>query len=151
MGKTISEAIVQQKFRNEYHKAVIALVYTANQLTASHQKFFKAFGISHQQFNVLRILRGQFPRACRLNLIRSRMIDKMSDVSRIVERLRIAGMLYRGKNKANRRAVDIKISKAALELLEKIDGRIWELEQPMRELGSNKAKQLVNLLEMLIK
>ena len=66
MTMTISEAIVQTKFRNEYHKATVALAYAFNQLNSTHQNFFKEYDITMQQFNVLRILRGQSPNVCNL-------------------------------------------------------------------------------------
>ncbi|HRB38337.1 MAG TPA: MarR family transcriptional regulator, partial [Bacteroidia bacterium] len=115
MTKTISEAIVQSKFRNEYHKAGVALAYAYNQVNSLQHNFFKEFSITMQQFNVLRILRGQSPNVCNLILIKERMIDKMSDVSRIVERLRVAGYVERCLNEKNRREVEIKISKSGLK------------------------------------
>lgn len=150
MTKSISEAIVQSKFRNEYHKATVALTYASNQIGALHQDFFKDFEITMQQFNVLRILRGQHPKVCNLILIKERMMDKMSDVSRIVERLRVAGYVERTLSKTNRREVDIKISKSGLKLLEKIDEQIDSLEAPMHALSVKEAKELTKLLEKII-
>jgi MarR family multiple gene transcriptional regulator MgrA len=151
MTKTISEAIVQTKFRSEYHKTNVALVYACNQLTSLQQNFFKDFSITMQQFNVLRILRGQHPNVCNLILIKERMLDKMSDVSRIVERLRVAGYVERCLNENNRREVDIKISKSGLKLLAKIDDKIDALEEPMHQLTIKEAKELTKLLEKIIR
>ena len=150
MTKTISEAIVQTKFRSEFHKATVALVYAFNQLNSKHQNFFKEYDITMQQFNVLRILRGQHPNACNLLLIKERMIDKMSDVSRIVERLRLAGYVDRCLNEKNRREVEIRISKSGLKLLLKIDEEIDALEEPMHQLTVKEAKELIKLLEKII-
>ena len=150
MTKSISEAIVQAKFRNEYHKATLALTYAFNQLNSSHQAFFKRYDITPQQFNVLRILRGQHPKVCNLLLIKERMIDKMSDVSRIIERLRLAGLVDRSLNEKNRREVEIKISKTGLKLLSKIDTELDELEYPINQLSIKEAKELVKLLEKII-
>ncbi len=151
MTKTISEAIVQSKFRNEYHKAGVALAYAYNQVNSLQHNFFKEFSITMQQFNVLRILRGQSPNVCNLILIKERMIDKMSDVSRIVERLRVAGYVERCLNEKNRREVEIKISKSGLKLLSKIDEEIDELEAPLHPLTIKEAKELTKLLEKIIR
>lgn len=150
MTKSISEAIVQTKFRNEFHKAYVALAYAFNQLNYAHQGFFKEYDITMQQFNVLRILRGQYPNVCNLLLIKERMLDKMSDVSRIIERLRIAGYVERCLNEKNRREVEIKISKSGLKLLAKIDQQIDNLEAPMHQLTVKEAKELTKLLEKII-
>lgn len=150
MTKSISEAIVQPKFRNEFHKATVALAYAYSQLSSNHQNFFKPYGITMQQFNVLRILRGQHPNVCNLILIKERMIDKMSDVSRIIERLRIAGFVERCLNESNRREVEIKISKSGLKLLSKIDQQIDAIEKPMQALTIKEAKELTKLLEKII-
>ena len=151
MTKKISDAIVQTKFRNDYHKANLALAYASSQLQALHQDFMKKFGLSLQQFNVLRILRGQQPNVCNLILIKERMIDKSSDVSRLVEKLRISGYVDRCLNESNRRNVDVKISKSGLKLLSKIDVEMDVLEEPMHQLDIKEAKQLTQLLEKLIK
>jgi MarR family multiple gene transcriptional regulator MgrA len=150
MTKTISEAIVQSKFRNDYHKATVALFYVCNQVGGIHHAFFKNYNITIQQFNVLRILRGQQPNACNLLLIKERMMDKMSDVSRIVERLRIAGYVDRCLNENNRREVEIRISKNGLKLLAKIDQNIDVLETPLTQLTQKEAKELIKLLEKII-
>mgnify|MGYP001446357172 CR=1 FL=1 len=150
MTKSISEAIVQSKFRNEYHKAAIALTYAFNQINSANQIFFKKYDITPQQFNVLRILRGQHPKVCNLLLIKERMLDKMSDVSRIIERLRIAGYVERCLSEKNRREVEIKISKSGLKLLSKIDTDIDALEAPLHQLSVKEAKELVKLLEKII-
>ncbi|HRH01539.1 MAG TPA: MarR family transcriptional regulator [Bacteroidia bacterium] len=150
MTKTISEAIVQSKFRNDYHKATVALFYVCNQVGGIHHAFFKNYNITLQQFNVLRILRGQQPNACNLLLIKERMMDKMSDVSRIVERLRIAGYVDRCLNENNRREVEIRISKNGLKLLAKIDQNIDVLETPLTQLTQKEAKELIKLLEKII-
>src|ERR1700743_2555363 len=102
---SIEELIKQDKFRNNHHKNVISLNYAANLMNRYHDDVFAKFGITGQQYNVLRILRGQHPQPVTVGLIRERMIDKMSDASRIVERLRKGGFIERITNKKDRRAV----------------------------------------------
>jgi DNA-binding MarR family transcriptional regulator len=82
---TIEEAIKQRKFTNEYEKAVVNILFTASWLDATNIQHFKPYGISPQQFNVLRILRGSYPNALRLSDITERMIDKNSNATRLVE------------------------------------------------------------------
>src|SRR5882724_3947040 len=83
----IEEEIKQNKFQNQYQKVAINLLFTASWLDANNNKFFKAFGITNQQFNILRILRGQHPQSISGATIKERMLDKNSDVSRLLDRL----------------------------------------------------------------
>ena len=91
----IEEEINQQKFKDEYHKLAVNLQFTANWLSAKHTKAFRHFGISPQQFNVLRILKGQYPNPSSLLLIRERMLDKESNASRLIDKLVNAGLTER--------------------------------------------------------
>lgn len=117
----IEKEIKQKKFKNEFVKAEINILFTAGWIQNKSNKFFKGFGISMQQYNVLRILRGQHPNPVMLSQITERMIDKMSNATRLVEKLRIKGMVTRELNPGNRRQVDINITEPGLELLLKID------------------------------
>src|SRR6266487_4177073 len=91
----LKDEIVQKKFRNESHKLGVNLIYTFNWLDAFHQTHFRKHGITSQQFNILRILRGQHPKPATIKLLKERMLDKMSDASRIVEKLRVKGLIDR--------------------------------------------------------
>src|ERR1039458_3554105 len=75
-------------FRNDYHKASVNIVYTGKWMMQFHADILKPYGLTIQQYNILRILRGQYPNATTVKLIRERMLDRMSDASRIVELLR---------------------------------------------------------------
>ena len=83
----IDKDIHQNKFRNERHKAMINLLFTYGWTIERLKQLVSEEGITHQQFNILRILRGNHPTPLSTLTIRERMIDKMSDTSRIVERL----------------------------------------------------------------
>lgn len=83
----IEKEIVQSKFENSYQKAIINIVFTQSWLMSNMRQILEPYDITPQQFNVLRILRGQYPKPATLNLVKERIIDKMSDVSRIVDRL----------------------------------------------------------------
>src|ERR1700710_1211488 len=117
----IDEEIQSNKFEDNYHKAVINITYTDGWLNNAIRPYFEKYNITQQQFNVLRILRGQYPKPATVNLLKERMIDKMSDASRIVDRLVQKQLVSRCTNNKDRRAVDIRISEQGLEILSKID------------------------------
>ena len=117
---SIETLIKQSKFRDEKHKAIISVLYTANALNNFHENYFKKYELTSQQYNALRILRGQHPKPATVNLIRERMMDKMSDASRIVERLRKAGFVERVASKRDRRAVDVLITQKGLDVLARL-------------------------------
>ena len=143
---SIEELIKQTKFRDEKHKAIISILYTANLLNNFHEDYFKQFDLTSQQYNALRILRGQHPNPATVNLIRERMMDKMSDASRIVERLRKAGFVERVVSKKDRRAVDVLITQKGLDVLALIDARDEKTDKPTLHLSQEEAAELNRLL-----
>lgn len=119
--KTIEDEIKQKKFQNIYIKTDVNFLFTSGWLENIKSRFFKQFDLSLQQYNVLRILRGQYPDEVMLTQITERMIDKMSNATRLVEKLRMKQLVTRELNEHNRRQVDIRITEKGLELLSKID------------------------------
>lgn len=118
----LEEEIKQnKKFSNEFEKLTVNILYTSSWLEAQNIQRFKPFGISPQQYNVLRILRGSAPKPLMLSDISSRMIDKNSNATRLVEKLRLKGFVKREVCENNRRQVDISITKKGLDLLADID------------------------------
>ena len=118
--KHLKEAIKQNtSFRNEYHKGCVNLIFTGRWIFNLHNEAFKDFGLTVQQYNILRILKGQYPKSATVKLIRERMLDKMSDASRIVEVLSKKGLIKRTLNPKDRRKVDVIITKKGMDLLEK--------------------------------
>lgn len=146
----LEELIKQTKFRSEKQKALISIMLVSNLLDNHHENFFKKFGLTLQQYNVLRILRGQFPNPCTVNLIRDRMLDRMSDASRIVERLRKAGFVERVQSAKDRRAVDVLITRKGLNSLAQIDKYEDEMQRPVDLLNEKDAKQLSELLQKIL-
>ncbi|MFN8285600.1 MAG: MarR family winged helix-turn-helix transcriptional regulator [Chitinophagales bacterium] len=146
----LEELIKQTKFRSEKQKALISIMLVSNLLNNHHENFFKKFGLTLQQYNVLRILRGQFPNPCTVNLIRERMLDRMSDASRIVERLRKAGFVERVQSAKDRRAVDVVITRKGLNSLAQIDKYEEEMQKPVELLAEKDAKQLSELLQKML-
>ena len=145
----LEEEISQKHFRNEYHKAAVNVVYTFNWLNNQNVGFFKPLGITPQQFNILRILRGQHPKPATIKLIKERMLDKMSDASRIVEKLRIKGLVERNICSHDRRNVDVCITQNGLNLLAKIDALDNEIDGRLSSLNEEEIKQLNDLLDKL--
>lgn len=144
----LEKEIAQKSFKSERHKAMVNLIYTyywANNLTRSD---FTDYDITPQQFNILRILRGQFPNPSTINLLKERMLDKMCDASRMVDRLKQKDLIDRCINKKDRRSVDIVISQKGLDLLSKIDAEVNQ-ERLMQHLTEDEAKQLNILLDKL--
>lgn len=148
---SIEKAIHQKKFNNDFEKAVINILYTASWLDALTIQTLKPFGISPQQFNVLRILRGSHPSKLRLADITERMLDKNSNATRLVEKLRVKALLTRDVCPGNRRQVDIGITKKGLDLLAEIDGITFNWVDPLRCLSKSEAQQLNVLLDKMRK
>jgi DNA-binding MarR family transcriptional regulator len=143
----IAEDIKQPKFKSEFQKATINLFYTASWLGEKQHTFFKGFGITAAQFNVLRILRGQYPQPSTVNLIIDRMLDRMSNASRIVDKLESKELVIRKQCPNDRRAVDVLISDKGLELLGKIDKAMEVHERQICNLTEDEAVQLNDLLD----
>ena len=121
MVMKIEDEIKQPIFKNEYSKMVINIMFTSNWINQKVHCFLKEFDLSPQQFNILRILRGQYPGSTTITTIQERMLDKMSNASRLVEKLRIKGFVTRDTDDSDRRQVKVKITEAGLELLKKTD------------------------------
>jgi DNA-binding MarR family transcriptional regulator len=145
----IDEEIQSSKFEDNYHKLVINIAYTDGWLNNLFRCKFEKHNLTQQQFNILRILRGQFPNPATVNLLKERMIDKMSDASRIVDRLVQKGLVSRCTNAKDRRAVDIRISDAGLEVLAKMDEEFKTKEILKVNLTEDEAGQLSDLLDKM--
>ena len=144
---TLEHLIKQPKFRSEQHKAAIGILYANNLINNHYEQIFKKFDLTLQQFNALRILRGQYPKPCTINLIRERMLDRMSDASRIIERVRKAGLAERVTSQKDRRAVDVIITQKGLDLLAQIDKLDSEMDLPTSKLSNIEAQQFNLLLQ----
>lgn len=117
----LEEDIKQKKFKSVYQKAGINLTYTTSFMMNRNMRLLKKYGLTLPQFNILRILRGQYPSATTVNDLIDRMLDKSSNASRIVEKLRSKKLVERKVSEYDRRAVDVSITKAGLDLLSRID------------------------------
>jgi MarR family transcriptional regulator, 2-MHQ and catechol-resistance regulon repressor len=145
----IDHDIRQAKFRNEHQKASVNLLYTYGWITERTKEVFATEDITPQQFNILRILRGSHPEPLSTLQIRERMLDKMSDTSRIVDRLIAKGLVKKGICKTDRRLVDVMISDKGKKLLERLDERQDELDSIVGNLSKKEAVILSELLDKL--
>jgi DNA-binding MarR family transcriptional regulator len=146
---SLAQDIQQKEYRSEYHKAILNILYTHNYLVTHMTEVFKEYDITRQQYNVLRILRGQFPGHASVNLIKDRMLDKMSDTSRIVERLRLKGFISRTDCQKDKRSVEIRITSGGLELLDRMDERVNQFERLLQNLSVAETRELNLLLDKL--
>ncbi len=128
---------------------MLNLIYTTNWLTAKQDSLFKDSDVTVQQYNVLRILRGQYPNPCSIKLIKERMLDRMSDTSRIVDKLFIKKLLERNECPNDRRSVNVIITDKGLELLKSLDYIDELAKQNTKSLTQVEINTLNDLLDKL--
>ena len=145
----LEQEIKQDKFKSEYRKLVINLLFTGGWMEQKITQILKPNGITLQQFNILRILKGQNPEPSSVNLLIDRMLDKMSNASRIVDKLEKKNLVTRTICKNDRRAVDVKITDKGLALLKKIEVYESRNEKKFDTLSNPEIKILNNLLDKL--
>lgn len=145
---SINKDINQRKFRNEHQKAMINLIYSYNWLMENTRKHLDQYDLTPQQFNILRILRGAGEPLSTLQ-IRQRMLDKMSDTSRIVDRLVKKELVQKVVCPADRRLVDVTITDKGRELLIILDTHENEWDDLLKNLDQHEATQLNGLLDKL--
>lgn len=149
MTAKLEDEVFQRDFRNEYHKGVVNLVYTSGFINTALQQLFSRYDLTMQQFNILRILRGIYPDSCSNSYIKERMLDKNSDVTRIISRLISRGLVARQSSKADRRRVEICIEQAGLDLLALMDKNSCEEEQILQNLTEAEVQELNRLLDRI--
>ncbi len=147
---SIEKDINQPRFNSEYHKMNVNLIYTYNWVMEQSKRFFEKADLTPQQYNILRILRGAGKPLSTLQ-IRQRMLDKMSDTSRIVDRLLKKELVEKMICKNDRRLVDVTISDKGLALLNKLDNDTHELDSYLSSISIEEAKTMNHLLDKLRK
>lgn len=145
----IAQDIKQSKFKSQFNKALVNIIYTNGWLNQSQVQFFKSYGLTTPQFNLLRILRGQHPNPATVNLLIERMLDKSSNASRIVDKLEAKALVARKQCSKDRRAVDVVITDKGLSLLAEIDVALDEWEESFRNLTEAECETLNELLDKL--
>lgn len=148
MGR-LEDEIKQKQFKSLEEKTLVNIIFTYNFFQSAFEDILKPFDITSQQYNILRILKGQYPNSITLNELKSRMLDRNSDVSRIVERMRKKNLLTRKINPKNRRAVEIVITSKGIELLKNIEPHLKKYHQNIQHLSEQELQTLNNLLDKL--
>jgi DNA-binding MarR family transcriptional regulator len=143
----IEQDIQQSHFRTVHQKAAINLIFTVGWIRERMREIFESEDITAQQFNILRILRGSFPNPLSTLQIRERMLEKMSDTSRIVDRLVSKGFVKKIVCKQDRRLVDVVITEKGKKLLERLDIREKEIDNLLGNLTEKEATTLSALLD----
>lgn len=144
----IDKDIQQDNFRSIYQKLSINLIFTTNWITEKIKNILQEEDITPQQYNILRILRGSKKPLSTLQ-IRERMLDKMSDTSRIVERLVKKELVVKKTSDIDKRLVDVSISEIGLELLKRLDQKNNELDAILQNLSAKEASALSDLLDKM--
>ena len=143
----ISEDLKQSNFQSESQKAIVNAIYTGNWIVQQQQELLKPFGLTVQQYNVLRILKGQQGNPMTVLAITERMLDKMSNASRLVDRLLEKKLVLRRECPKDRRAVDILILPAGLDLLKEVDQVQQDWGKHFDALGVKRLEEMNQLLD----
>lgn len=143
----LEEEIKQTKFESEHLKAVLNVMVTNNWIVGRHAKFLKQYDLSLPQYNVLRILRGAKSKPMMLSDISDRMLDKMSNATRLVEKLKLKGLVDRELCESNRRQVDISITESGMELLTAIDAPLATFSKDYLNITADEAILLNTILD----
>lgn len=143
----LEQAIKSTKFKSEVHKAVLHILYTAWWLKTLSVKELKEFGLTHEQYNVLRILKGKHPEKMCVRDIASRMIEKSSNVPRIIDRLVAKKLVDRASSESDKRETVITITETGIKLLADSTCMIEELYSNQFSIPEEDAIHLNHLLE----
>ncbi|MCB9064593.1 MAG: MarR family transcriptional regulator [Chitinophagales bacterium] len=147
----IEEHIITKPIKDPHLRAVLNTMFTGVWLQQKMGQTLKPFGITEPQYNVLRILRGQKGASMNLYAIQERMIQKMSNVSRLIDKLLAKKLVTRKESKENRRRVDIAITAKGLELLEEVEPVITQnvFKQITNNISKEEAKMIGELLDVM--
>lgn len=146
---SIETEIQQTKWESNRQKAVINVLYTCRVLEESSETVLKPFDLTMPQFNILRILRGQKGKPATVKLLTERMLDKSSNASRLVDKLLEKGLANRVSCPNDRRAVEVTITQAGLDLLKVVDKELKQIDALHPGFDEEDARQLSDLLDRL--
>ncbi|MDN4164032.1 MarR family transcriptional regulator [Cytophagales bacterium LB-30] len=145
----IEEEIKQKKFKSPYHKAALNVLFTASWINGKNNALLKPYSISPQQYNVMRILRGQHPKPVSVTMIQARMLDKSSNASRLVDKLLKQELIMRAVCENDRRQVEISLTDKGMLILGEIDEKMDKTENHLAKLSPDEAMMLSYLLDKL--
>ncbi len=143
----LEQAIQSTKFRGEVQKAGLNILYTAWWLKTVTSKELKEFGLTHEQYNVLRILKGRHPEQLCVKNIACRMIEKNSNVPRIIDRLELKKLVKRATSAEDKRETVISLTQSGITILEATTARINKLHDELMVLSEQEGAALNTLLE----
>ena len=147
MHMSIDKDIQQTRFANSRHKALINILYTYGWALERIKKILADHDITHQQFNILRILRGSYPNPLSTLQIRERMLDKMSDTSRIVDRMILKDLVQKTTSLKDHRLVDVLITEKGQAILRQIDEGPDIVLEVMNNVSEEEMEELSHLLD----
>lgn len=140
---------LRSSFNSEQQKAMLNILFTANWLRSIQVALFKPFGISPQQYNILRILRGAKGKM-NMHNVKQRMVDRAPNATRLTDKLIAKGLVERERCDDDRRVVYVRIAKKGLDLLDEIEPKNnATIRQTMRHLGNEEADELNRILDRL--
>ncbi|MEL6942255.1 MAG: MarR family transcriptional regulator [Bacteroidota bacterium] len=145
----IEEEIKQSKFKNEFQKLQINVLFTASWLNQRSTRLLKPYKISWQQFNILRILRGRHPEPATVKVLASRMIDKTSNASRLVEKLRQKGYVERSECQEDRRRVDIILTDLGMKIVNQASETMETELLRITQISEEEAKTASDILDSM--
>lgn len=141
---------LSQPFVNEYYKAVVGVIVLESMILLELEHHLNQFALTYQQFNILRILKGQYPQETQLNLLKSRMLHQQSDVSRLIDRLVAMELVDKKPNAMNKRKLAIKLSPKGLDLIQKIDVNDVAFQSILKKLNPEEVEMFNNLVGKLL-
>ncbi len=145
----LEDEIKQTRFESGGQKAVINVIFTANWINSQFRNIFKTYDLTLQQYNVLRILRGKYPKSANPGEIKEVMLDKNPDLTRLCDRMCNLGLITRTVDKDNRRKMNIKITQKGLDTLEQAAPELDKLEKELVNISESEANVLSDLLDKL--
>jgi DNA-binding MarR family transcriptional regulator len=146
---SIEKDIKQKNFKNPYNKVTVNVMFTTGWLLNKYAKILKPYNLTEQQYNVLKILRECHPRTATVNYILERMIDKMSNASRLVDKLVAKDLVKKIKSQFDLRSVDILLTQKGTALMDELSVIMNEYENSLYGLDEKEIKVLNALLEKL--
>ncbi len=145
----IEDEIQQKEFKDDYRRLLVNLLFTNNWLNQQLMPFFRKLGLTLQQYNVLGIIRGQHPEPVCFGDIQSRMIDRNSNVTRLIDKLIEKNYVTRDICQANRRMIEVRLTPKGLAKLQQVDENIPALYEQLHSLSNEEAVLTSKLLDKL--
>jgi MarR family transcriptional repressor of mepA len=146
--RMIKDNFYKKEFRNEYHKLLVNINYTSRFLLFHLQQKLEEFGITYQQFNILKILQIASPAVLSMSKVKEELMDRNSDLTRLVDRLIEKKLTVREQDKINRRKINLKLTEDGFKLLEAVDGQLREFEALLTDLSE---KEVITMNKLLTK